>query len=97
VFELIKNVFGRKEREAIDRIRKYQTMYNDPVGKWVLEDILSMAKYGENALGGSDRETNFNLGQQNLGIEIAQLLTANISKLEEESKKQEEATDEQDL
>ena len=93
MFEFVKAVFNRKERKAIDRLRKYQTVYNTPEGKWVMNDILALCKYGESALGGSDRETNFRLGEQNIGIEIVQLLTADIAKLEEQSKKEEVANE----
>lgn len=97
MFELIKKVFNRKERNAIERIRKYQTVYNTPDGKWVIEDILALCKYGESGLGKDTEHTYFKLGMQNIGIELAQLLTAEISKLEEEAKKEEDTTDEQDV
>ena len=97
MFRLIKSIFGRKERKAIERIRKYQTVYNTPDGKWVLEDIMALCKYGESGLGKDTEHTYFKLGMQNIGIELAQLLTASISKLEEEAKKEEEMNDEQDV
>lgn len=97
MFEFVKKVFCRKERKAVDRIRKYQTVYNTPEGKWVLEDILALCKYGESGLGKDTDHTYFKLGMQNIGIEIVQILTADIAKLEEQAKKEEDTTDEQDI
>jgi len=90
---LVKRVFRRKGYSNIESIQKYQTVYNTPEGRWVLEDILALCKYGENALGGSDRETNFNLGAQNIGIELAQRLTASVKELQELKNKEELSTD----
>ena len=86
MFDLIKRVFNRKERETIDALRKYQIVYNTPEGRWVLNDILNLCGYGGSALGKDTEETYWKIGQQNVGLEIAQRLTANIVKLEEESK-----------
>ena len=93
IFELVKRVFSRKEREVLDRLRKYQTVYNTPEGRWVLEDILAMCHYGENCLGNTDCETYFKLGEHNIGVELAQILNADIAKLEAESKKEEDANE----
>ena len=96
MLEFIKKIFAREDREAIDGIRKYQTVYNTPEGRWVLEDILNLANYGGSCIGVDDQATYLKLGAHNLGVEIAQRLTADIVKLEEASKK-EENTDEQDV
>ena len=93
MFELVKRVFNRKDRETTDMLRKYQTVYNTPDGRWVLEDILRMCHYGDSCLGKSTEETYFKMGEQNIGIEIAQILCADILKLEEEAKKEEMYTD----
>jgi hypothetical protein len=93
MIELVKRVFGRRKYDELETIRKYQTVYNTPEGRWVLEDILGLCKYGESALGSCDGETNFNLGMQNVGIELVQRMTANIKELQDLQNKEELSTD----
>ncbi len=93
LFELVKRVYNRKDRETVDALRKYQTVYNTPEGRWVLEDILSMCHYGDSCLGKTTDETYFKMGEHNIGVEIAQRINADIVKLEEQSKKEEMSTD----
>ena len=87
-FSLVRSVFEHSEREKrnkdrISMIRKYQELYKTETGKQVFEDILALCHYGELALGKSNDETNFNLGIQNVGVEIASILNADLTKLEE--------------
>ena len=93
MFGLVKRVFSRKHRDAIERIRMYQIVGNTPEGRWVLEDILAMCNYGGSCIGVDVEETYFKLGEHNVGVEIAQILTADLAKLDQEAKK-EENTDE---
>ncbi len=70
-------------------------MYNDPNGRWVLEDILkNLCHYGESCIGKDNISTNLKLGAQNVGIEIVQRLAANISLIKEELNEEEETEDE---
>ncbi|RLC28153.1 MAG: hypothetical protein DRH37_09925 [Deltaproteobacteria bacterium] len=95
MFELIKKVFTRKDKDSIETIRRYQTVYNTEMGRWVIEDILRLCNYGGSCVGKTDIETYFKLGEHNIGLEIAQRITANLSELED-AKKQEEHTNVQD-
>jgi hypothetical protein len=96
MLEFVKRVFGLKDKTALEGIRKYQQVYNDPAGRWVLEDILkNLCNYGGSCIGVDEQSTNLKLGAQNVGIEIAQRLTANISEIEEELKEIEEIEDDE--
>ena len=82
MFELVKRVFAKKDKSAIDTMRAYQAVYKTEYGRYVLEDILRLCRYGETGLGKTTEETYFRLGEQNVGIEIAQRLNADILELE---------------
>jgi len=95
LFGLIKRVFASKDREAIESIRKYQQVYNTPDGKWVIEDILkNICNYGGSCLGKDNDETNRNIGISIVGVELAQRITADLSKLQEQKNKEEFTDDE---
>lgn len=88
IFKLIQNVFRHNERQVkeknrIEMIRKYQVLYKTANGKAVLDDILAMTEYGGMVVGKTTEETYFNLGKQNVGVEIATILNADLTKLQE--------------
>ena len=93
----IKSYFAKKPQPAIVMMRRYQRVYNTPEGKWVIDDILSLCKYAESCIGVDNQATYLKLGAQNVGIEIAQRLTADLALMDEESKKEEEIEDEQEV
>lgn len=93
MIELTKKVFSSECKDDIEAIRKYKIVYDTPEGRWVLENILKLCHYGDSCLGNSTDETYFKLGEHNIGLEIAQRITADIQKLEESSKKEEMTDD----
>ena len=97
MFGFVKSYFNKKPQPAIVKMRRYQQLYNTPEGKWVLDDILGLCKYAESCIGIDNQATYLKLGAQNVGIEIVQLLTADLSQMDEESQKEEEIEDEQEV
>ena len=94
MFKFVISYFKKKPQPVIVMMRRYQQVYNTPEGKWVLDDILALCKYAESCIGVDDQATYLKLGAQNVGIEIVQRLTADLAKMDEESKKEEEVEDE---
>jgi hypothetical protein len=93
----VKKLFNKKPQPAVVMMRRYQQVYNTPEGKWVIEDILGLCNYSESCIGIDDQATYLKLGAQNVGIEIVQRITADLSKMDEESQKEEEIEDEQEV
>lgn len=95
MFGFIKKVFASKDIESIEAVRKYQQVYNTPEGKWVIEDILkNLCNYGGSCIGKDDQSTYLKLGAHNVGLEITQRVTADLSKLQEQKNKEEFTDDE---
>ena len=91
VIDIVKKIFTSKQtvpkdyREELNRkiniLTKYQEVYATEVGQEVINDILTLCGYGQINVGRDPNETYFKLGEQNIGIEIVQRITADISAL----------------
>ena len=96
ILNVVKSVFSdsqknsippKDDREEVNRrlriISKYKQVYETNDGKEVINDILNLCSYGQLLVGRDPNETYFKLGEQNIGIEIVQRLTADLSAMEE--------------